>query len=157
DGPTAHRRFARSILPLLAALGLAASGSRAQDCGAGSGPAPALLVDGSPGEPGTRVVSVGLGEPLAISLATPAPGRYVLWRWAGPGSNPTELTAGSVSIGCTVNPTPASPGASPQPILCLRSAGIPSRACAGVREIPSPPAAPFTIAVRRGVVRPLVV
>lgn len=103
-------------------------------------PADVLTVNGSRGDL-HRVVRVETGAPLAVSLAAaptgPDPARYLLLVWAGPPASCTELRAGARVIGCLVHPTGT------LPFRCLRGAGIPVRACAGVVEPPSPTFAPW--------------
>ncbi|MBI1853656.1 MAG: hypothetical protein HYR85_25235 [Planctomycetes bacterium] len=122
-------------------------------CGAGtvnSGPGPiadVLRVSGSTGGP-NRTVQVARQTPVGLSLsaspAGPASARYVIWMWAGPRANDTNLIARGSLLGCTVNPTPLSPADLPQPISCLRAAGMPAGACHGVSERRAPPRAPWS-------------
>lgn len=103
-------------------------------------PSPLLLLNGR-----TRKVRVGVGEPLELTLRSPdsAPARYILWVWSAGVENP--VTFFSDDIGCTVNPTPLSPLLSPQPFAALRSPGIPGELTRGLRVLPGPASAPFTV------------
>jgi hypothetical protein len=112
-----------------------------------------LLIDGSPGAPGTRTVTVAVGQPFEISLRVgssgPSPATYVVYAWPGPPTGSFELNARGQRIGCFVNPTPFHPGQTPRPVRCLRG-GLPSRVCAGVTEVSGPSRAPWTISLPRG-------
>ena len=120
---------------------------RSARCAAGTvngsaGPAvDVLFLNGSAGEPFERSVTVGLGERIDVELM-PSPGgpssaAFVLWVWLGSDFTPTDLSVGS-SLGCTVNPTPFHTGLAPQPIACVRGAGVPRVACGASREIRTP-------------------
>lgn len=101
-----------------------------------------LFVNGSCG--GTcRTVHVPLQAPIDVAMfpspAGPDPAQYALWVWSGPPTAPYELNIGTSVLGCTVNPTPLQPFASPQAIRCMRSPGIPSLFCVDLVEIPRAP------------------
>jgi Tol biopolymer transport system component len=134
------------------------SACRAGSVNAGQGAtADVLFVDGSAGD-ANRVVAVASGAPIEISLhASPsgpgAPGdaraRYVLWVWPRFPSNPLDVVAGSATLGCTVDPTPFRPLASPQPSFCLKGTGLPAaRVCTGL-EVPAAAHAPWTRRIAR--------
>ena len=118
-----------------------------------------LRVNGSSGD-GDRAVEVGVGEPITLTLAEPPAGpaapQYLMWAWAAAPTRCVDLEAGNDRLGCTVNPTPVSPvGMSPLPYLCLRGAGIPGAACAGLPEINAPDFGPWEL-VHPGLVNPAV-
>ncbi|MBI3844559.1 MAG: hypothetical protein HY292_07940 [Planctomycetes bacterium] len=118
--------------------------------GTGAGPAAdVLFVNGSAGDPVTRVVDVALSAPITVALSAapggPNPAHYVAYRWQGPPSNSTVLVVGGQTLGCTANPTPLNPGLTPQPFRCLRGAGVPASICGSVTEFSGAPArAPWT-------------
>jgi len=120
-------------------------------------PAEVLRVNGSAGDPETRRVAVGAGERIEIALlaspAGPAPALYVLWVWPGPPLEAYELERHGRSLGCVLGATPLHPLSTPQPVFCVRAAGVPSAACRGTRELAGPGRAPFTIARNRGLPR----
>ncbi len=156
----------RVAATLLGFLGLAAPAAVAQSCadgtvGSGAGPeTDVLFINGSSGLPGSRIVPVGVGEPITVRLDSarggPIQGRYVVWVWTGPPSSPVSLVARGQLLGCLVNPAPVHSGASPQPIFCLRGTGVPPIACGSVTEVASPPTAPWAIARSRGSTSPRV-
>jgi hypothetical protein len=94
------------------------------------------------------------GAPIAVSLDAPPAGparpRYALWVWASPPTGAFEVAALGSTLGCTVNPTPLSPSAGPQPLRCLRSPGLPIAACGAAAESPAPARAPWTVTRRSG-------
>ncbi|MBI3844287.1 MAG: hypothetical protein HY292_06560 [Planctomycetes bacterium] len=112
-----------------------------------------LFVNGSAGD-AERVVSVTGGAPIDVRLDHapngPLVAPYVLWAWPGPPTHAVEIFRGESRIGCLVNPTPFNRPLGPQPVACLRSPGIPTRACRGVGERTGPAAAPFTLHLTRG-------
>ncbi|MBI1852150.1 MAG: hypothetical protein HYR85_17560 [Planctomycetes bacterium] len=129
------------------------------NAGAGS-LADVLSVNGSSAQ-----IRVPVGTPFDLTLAaSPAgpgdPGhpvaRYSLWGWAGSVWSPQALALNGTTVGCVVNPTPLQQGLAPQPIRCFRGQGVPVSACRGVREVNSPPAAPWTLTVP-GIRRPITV
>ncbi len=117
-----------------------------------------LLVNGSAGD-ANRAVQVGVGQQIDVTLnassSGPSPLRYVTWVWAGGGSSPVTLASGAATLGCAVNPTPFQRMRQPQPAFCLRAAGLPVSVCRGVRSLPAPPNAPFTVSRPQGLSRPL--
>jgi len=122
---------------------------RAGAVNAGAGPiADVLTVNGS-----TVLVTVAVGEPFRIDLSAaplgPDPARYFAWVWLGYPANPYDFTASGSTLGCTVNPTPFHRLAAPQAFRCLRGSGMPSAACRGIKELTSPPRAPWAL-VRNG-------
>jgi YVTN family beta-propeller protein len=115
-----------------------------------------LRVNGSSGD-ANRVVTSTSGAPLEISLAaSPAgsgPGRYALFVWGGAPANRAPVAVLGETIGCTVNPTPATPFDLPQPIRCLH--GGDAAPCGGVRGFPRAPArVPWTLARPSGLRAP---
>ncbi len=111
-----------------------------------------LFINGSPGGI-HRIVTATRHTPIQVELsaAPTGPGepgnpvaRYVLWVWPRFPSTPFDLATGGSLLGCTVNPTPLRPLASPQPVRCLRGTGTPMRVCQGVLEIAAPARAPWT-------------
>jgi concanavalin A-like lectin/glucanase superfamily protein len=110
-------------------------------------PADVLFVNSSAGD-FSRHVTVGVGSPLSVTLATspvgPAAARYVLWVWTTGSSTPVRLDVGSSTIGCLVNPTPFQPFLSPQPFRCVVG-GMPRAFAAGVPVLSSPRVAPWTL------------
>jgi hypothetical protein len=111
-----------------------------------------LLVNGTAGASGSRIVRASTTSVLEVSLGTapsgPPSSRYVLWAWSGPGSRAVELLGRGQRIGCTSNPTPANPGLTPQPVRCLRG-GVPVAACGSVAGVPAAPARASWV-LRRG-------
>jgi Tol biopolymer transport system component len=103
---------------------------------------------------GSVLVGARRNAPIQVSLATsasgPSPARYVLWIWSGVASRSGELTVGGTSIGCTVAPTPFDSSMQPQPIRCLRGAGVPRLVCGSATEMTSPPTAPWSVTLARG-------
>ncbi|MBI1849864.1 MAG: PD40 domain-containing protein [Planctomycetes bacterium] len=102
----------------------------------------------------TRSVTVGRGLPIELSLSAgpvgPLPARYTVWVWRGLPTNQTDLVASGQTIGCTVNPTPLSPGATPRPFRCVRG-GLLASFCAGSNELNNAPSrAPWTLRRTRG-------
>ncbi len=115
----------------------------------GSGERAAVLfINGS-----TVLVSVSRHAPIELRLDAPPGGpataRYLLWVWAGPPTRQRPLVWSRSTLGCTMNPTPIEPSRAPQPIRCVRGAGVPSIVCGGTTEVLGvPPRAPFTRAHR---------
>lgn len=113
-----------------------------------------LAVNGTNGP----VVTIGAGFPITVRLdaspAGPTPGAYALWVWRGAAVGSHPLAIGGETIGCTVAPTPFDPLLAPQPWLALRG-GLGSEFTAGVREIASPPTAPWTRTRASGFSRPI--
>ena len=117
---------------------------RSDRCSAGSvnsgvGPVEdVLFVNGSAGAPYQRTVIAPIGEQIDVELfassAGPPNATYVIWVWLGSTTRPTDLSIGS-RLGCTVNPTPLNAELAPQPIACVRGAGVPRVACGASREI----------------------
>ena len=114
-----------------------------------------LFVNGSSGGADRRL-DASVGEPISIELASapagPDPARYVLWVWSADSRSIFPLDLGTSRAGCTVNPTPFQPFASPQPIVCLQG-GMPAAFCAGVRVRPAPDRVPFEITRSLGIGR----
>lgn len=98
----------------------------------------------------SRFVRLGTRKPIRVTLNAPIGGpataRFVLWVWAGQAIRQVDL----LDLGCTVNPTPLTPARSPQPIRCLRGAGMPNVVCIGVQERTAPSSAPFELTANRG-------
>ncbi|MBI1851312.1 MAG: hypothetical protein HYR85_13310 [Planctomycetes bacterium] len=127
---------------------------------AAAGPtANVLLVNGSAGD-ARREVIVAVGQPLVARLdaapAGPLSAGYALWSWRGTPTRSTMTTVGAANIGCTVDPTPLSPAASPQPFQC-RLGGLGSEYCGGMRLLRSPPSAPWQIVRSSGLAHPIVI
>ncbi len=127
---------------------------------AGGGPiADPLRINGSSGD-ARRIVSMGIGQPFELLLdaapAGPNPGRYGLWGWNHVSLNPRDVVARGSRIGCTVNPIPIHPQASPQPFICLLGTGVPRQLCGPVNSPPSPPEAPWALRRPQGLLRPIV-
>ncbi|MBI1851693.1 MAG: hypothetical protein HYR85_15235 [Planctomycetes bacterium] len=136
------------------------AGPRVGSCLAGTvnsstGPiADVLSVNGSAGDPQTRVVTAARGSAVAVSLAAATQGpvapRYGLWVWLGNPASAANLVASGQTLGCTVNPTPLQRNSLPQPFRCLRG-GVPPVVCSGVTEIGgAPPRAPWTLHRNQG-------
>ncbi|MBI3847601.1 MAG: Ig-like domain-containing protein [Planctomycetes bacterium] len=115
-----------------------------------------LLVNGTPGDQ-NRVVFASVGQSITIHLDAapfgPSAGRYALWIWSRPPANAVRLVRGGVDIGCLVNPSPFTRSLRPQPIRCLRGTSVPASVCRGVRTLPAPPSAPWTVTRTTGVGR----
>ncbi len=117
-----------------------------------------LLVNGSAGG-AERTVVVPAGTPFTIQLqappAGPSPAVYGLWLWSDaldtlgvydlnvPGNAGFRGGVDPVRIGCTVGPTPFDGSSMPQPMHCVRGAGVPGRFCRGIAEAQGPASAPF--------------
>lgn len=116
-----------------------------------------LRLNQSLGEVPTRVVTVGVGEPVSVRLnaspAGPDPARYVLWVWTGEPVNPTTLDVFGTHLGCTVNPSPFVTFGRPAPRLCLLG-GLDPAFCADVPRLEAPARAPFFRTRGRGFSRP---
>jgi hypothetical protein len=117
-----------------------------------------LLVNGLDGGL-LRTVTIGIGDPIAFSLAAapagPDPGNYLLWVWHGPPSNCTELVVAGQTVGCTINPAPLQPGLQPQPAHCLLARGVNASACGDARVRRGPTTVPWMLK-HRGLSRPAV-
>ncbi len=146
-----------SSLPFKIFEGACAEGSVNDGIG---DPINVLFVNGSAGGPFGRVVFLVRHEAAVVSLETspsgPPSAEYALWAWLLEPTNPSPLRAFGSRLGCTVNPTPLRAGRSPQPIRCLRSAGMPARLCRRVAELEAPTAAPFTLSRSAGFAGPIV-
>jgi Tol biopolymer transport system component len=108
----------------------------------------------------TRAITASVGQSLDMSLSTgpigPLPARYVVWVWRGLPQNQTDLVVGGAIAGCTANPTPLSPGATPRPFRCLRG-GLAVNFCTGVSELQTAPSrAPWMLHRQRGYPLPAV-
>lgn len=136
------------------------AGGSPVDCRAGNvnaagagGTTDVLLVNGSAGGP-ARTVSLPVGGTIQVALdaspSGPSSPRYLIYAWAGAGSNPRFLSARGASLGCFVNPTPLHPGLSPQPLFCVGGQGLPAAACAGLPSKPAPAAAPWSLSRTAG-------
>jgi Tol biopolymer transport system component len=108
-----------------------------------------LRVNGSSGTPGDRLVTVAAHAPISVSLvaspAGPPTPRYVVWAWRRAPQAQFFVTVGGERIGCSVNPTPDRPQATPPlPIACLLG-GLDPSLCGpvGVHRA-SPSRAPWT-------------
>jgi hypothetical protein len=115
-----------------------------------------VLTIGGPAGASARLLRVGVGDPVTVSLgAAPAgPGRprqrgarYILWMWPGARPHPVPLLFGGETVGCLVDPSPSMPAAIPQPLRCVHSDGIPPvlDPCASVRTAGAPARAPWTM------------
>lgn len=105
-----------------------------------------------------RVVEVGVGEPITVSLDSspsgPAAARYFLLIWLGGPASPTDFTTPQGSFGKFVNPTPLAGGVGPQPFKCLASSDLPASVCGGAREDFSPFRAPWSVTRASGLTTP---
>jgi hypothetical protein len=139
-------------LPLPPACGEGTTGA-----GTGTLEEPLLLNSGAGGP--LRRVHVGIGESITLSLDAalggPDPGRYVIWAWPGVGVAPTTLSAMGAPLGCTVNPSPLRPMATPQPVFCLLGQGIPLLVCGSTRIRQISPRAPFSATKAGGLMSPV--
>ncbi|MBI1850501.1 MAG: hypothetical protein HYR85_09175 [Planctomycetes bacterium] len=129
---------------------------RAGNVNAGAGAVTDVLRIGASTGDAYRVVRLigGTRFPIVLDAAPagPRPARYALWIWRGEASRSIPLVVGGATLGCLVGPTPLQRGQRPQPVLCIRGAGVPASACRGAREpFASPhPIAPFTIPIPLG-------
>lgn len=118
-----------------------------------------LLVNGSVGSLGNRKVEMGVSQSIEVSLNAssmgPAQGKYFLAAWIGGPQTPLGLSVQGQLVGCFVNPIPLT-GGDNQPFRCLRG-GLPGAVCRGVRELPSPPTAPFSATKAGGLSNPLTI
>jgi plastocyanin len=112
---------------------------------AGSGRQDVLTVNGSPGD-ATQTVTVSVGQPISVSLASsnggPTNANYALWVWHNATPSNRSLFIVNQNVGCTFDPTPLS-GGSPQPIKCLHSPAFASD-CGAVPVLPSAASTPWT-------------
>jgi Tol biopolymer transport system component len=108
----------------------------------------------------TGVVTVSPNAPLSLTLDAapngPPQANFVTWIWRGGAQNQVDVVAFGEPLGCTVNPTPFERPAGPQPILALRSPGMPEAFTAGVPEFDGPATAPWTVSQPQGLPRPAV-
>ena len=121
------------------------------DCGGGTVsstggvPVDVLTVNSSAGD-GAHILTIAVGDPITLAVGTapsgPARARYGLWVWRGRSPNPMNLVAIGSTLGCTINPTPAAPSESPQPLGCLRG-GLPFAICGGAHDVISALRAPW--------------
>lgn len=121
-------------------------------------PQDVLLINASAAGPSrSTTIATGEGFSLALDAAQggPASGRFVVWAWIGAGQAPTDLTAQSALVGCTVNPTPLSLSLSPQPKYCLPGQGIPAFACTGTNVKNVANFAPWSVTRPSGIGVPL--
>jgi Tol biopolymer transport system component len=130
--------------------------------GAGSR-ADVLRVNGSTGD-ARRVVRVAPRSPefqVSLDAAPSGPigpmgapvARYVLWTWRHLPSNAVDLWARGQLLGCTVNPTPVRPLATPQPFRCRRGSVGPS-VCGSVSAPGgAPSAAPWVLTLAQAPAR----
>ncbi len=154
-----------SLAPTIFQSGLSGLAIEPLPCSTGTvnasagSPVDVLFVNGSAGG-STRTVTVGVGQSVEATLfsppAGPIGGRYIAWIWFGAIATPTPLVAAGAIIGCTINPTPISPGRSPQPVLCLRDRRVPPRACSGAVGRIGPFGSSWTLRRSAGVARPMV-
>lgn len=131
---------------------------QAGNVNAGTGPAVDVLRVNECTEEINRVVEVGAGEPITISLdaspSGPMAARYFLCIWIGAPANPTALTTSGGSFGKFVNPTPLQGGLNPQPFKCLASSDLPAIVCGVARENFSPFRAPWIVSQASGLNNP---
>jgi hypothetical protein len=121
-------------------------------------PVDVLLVNGSSGSRPERVVAVGPGEPVTVSLEAapqgPISGRYVLFVWPGGARNPADVLFRGQVRGCLVNPAPGAIGEAPLPIRCVLGEQVPSGACGGMVLVPGPSRAPWSLERPTGFTNP---
>ena len=118
--------------------------------------APVLRVNG-----GIGLVTIDVHSPVTVSLGSspggPSPGRYVLWVWSRLPTGQFGVGGHGQTIGCAVNPSPLNAPTGPQPVACLRGAGIRAIACGSVAEFPAPVSIPWISTATRGIPVPAVV
>lgn len=141
------------------------SGVSQPGCGSGTvnlglGPvADVLFVDGSSGGMHRTVrtaVGNGINFSLAAAPAGPTAVPYILWVWLGGPANCRPLVVRGQTLGCTINPIPRNPLATPQPIRCVVGSYVPRvAACGGAGVRQGPPTAPWSLSYS-GVPQPAV-
>ncbi|MBI3846682.1 MAG: hypothetical protein HY292_18805 [Planctomycetes bacterium] len=110
----------------------------------------------------TDVVRLGRGQVTEFALDAaptgPNPGRFVVWIWPTLPTHQFDFRALGQSLGCSVNPTPLTPSASPQPFRCLLGARLPAAACGHVATLrPPAPDAPWVLRRSQGFVNPITI
>ncbi|MBI1852623.1 MAG: hypothetical protein HYR85_19950 [Planctomycetes bacterium] len=99
------------------------------------------------------LTTVGRGQLVEFEMDAPPlgpdPARYVVWVWPGLASSQMDLRVRGETLGCTVNPAPLSPSATPRAIVCVRG-GVPVQACGAAHELHAAASAPWVLRQSQG-------